>query len=167
MKAATKTVKRAASTMSSAPATSQRGGATWLVKSEPSVYPFEQLLKDKKTVWDGVRSFEARNNLRAMKKGDLLLFYHSNEGKAVVGVAKVLTEAFPDASWDEEGDENPWSAIEIGPVRVIAQPVPLATIKKTPKLAKIGLITRSRLSVVKVTQDEFDLVLAMGQTKLT
>lgn len=137
--------------------------STWLVKSEPSVYAFSALVKDKKTVWDGVRNFEARNNLRAMKKGDLVLYYHSNEGKAVVGVAKVLKEAYPDASADDGGD---WCVVDLGPVAPLAEPVTLEAIKKSPKLAKLGLVTRPRLSVMPVTKAEFDAVLALGKTRL-
>lgn len=135
---------------------------TWLVKSEPSVYAFEKLQKEKKTRWDGVRSFEARNNLRAMKKGDLLLYYHSNEGKAVVGIARVLREAYADPT----ADEGDWSAIDIAPVKPLVLPVTLEQIKKAPKLAQIGLIKRSRLSVTPVTKAEFDEVLKLGKTKL-
>lgn len=138
-------------------------GGTWLVKSEPSVYAFAALVKDKKTVWDGVRNFEARNNMRAMKKGDLVLYYHSNEGKAVIGVAKVLKEAYPDPTSDDGED---WSVVELGPVAPLAEPVTLEAIKKSPKLAKLGLVTRPRLSVMPVTKAEFDSVLALGKTKL-
>ncbi|HVJ19415.1 MAG TPA: EVE domain-containing protein [Polyangiaceae bacterium] len=134
----------------------------WLIKSEPYKYPFEQLVKDKKTTWDGVRSFEARNNLRAMKKGDLALFYHSNEGKEVVGVAKVVTEAYADKS----ADEGDWSVVDFAPVKALAQAVTLTTIKDDAKLADIALIKRSRLSVVPVTKVEFERILALGKTKL-
>lgn len=136
--------------------------AHWLVKSEPYKYPFAQLQKDKKTTWDGVRSFEARNNLRAMKKGDLILFYHSNEGKEVVGVAKVLREAYPDPT--AEGED--WSVVDLAPVKALEKPVSLATIKSDAKLANMQLIRRSRLSVVPVTPAEFERVMSLAGTKL-
>ena len=134
----------------------------WLVKSEPFKYAFEKLARDGRTTWDGVRNFEARNNLRAMKKGDLLLFYHSNEGKAVVGVAKVAREAYADAT-AEEGD---WSVVDVAPVKALAAPVELGTIRADKKLANMQLLRRSRLSVVPVTPDEFKRVLELGKTKL-
>jgi predicted RNA-binding protein with PUA-like domain len=134
----------------------------FLVKSEPYKYAFEALVRDKKTRWDGVRNFEARNNLRAMAAGDLLLYYHSNEGKAVVGVAKVVRTAYPDPT-AEEGD---WSAVDVAPVKALAEPVPLDVIREDPKLAEMQLLRRSRLSVVPVTPAEFKRVLELGKTKL-
>jgi len=134
----------------------------WLIKSEPSVYPYEQLVKEGKTDWTGVRSFEARNNLRAMKPGDLCLYYHSNEGKAVVGVARVLTGPGPDPTAPGED----WASVSVGPVVALQEPVTLATIKATPELKELPLITRSRVSVVPVTAEHFKLLLAMGKTKL-
>jgi predicted RNA-binding protein with PUA-like domain len=134
----------------------------WLVKSEPSTYSFAQFTKDKKTIWDGVRNFEARNNLRAMKNGDLVLFYHSGEGKDVVGVAKVMGEAYP----EKTKDEGEWSAVDLAPVKALAQPVTLATIKADAKLKDFALIRRSRLSVVPATKAEFERVLELGKTKL-
>jgi predicted RNA-binding protein with PUA-like domain len=134
----------------------------WLVKSEPYKYSFEKLTEDGKTTWDGVRNFEARNNLRAMKRGDLLLFYHSNEGKAVVGVAKVAREAYPDAT----ADDGDWSAVDVSPVKPLAAPVSLDAIRKDKALAEMQLLRRSRLSVVPVTPAEFKRVLELGRTKL-
>lgn len=134
----------------------------WLVKSEPYKYSFEALVKDKQTSWDGVRNFEARNNLRAMRLGDLLLFYHSNEGKAVVGVAKVAREAYPDAT-AEEGD---WSVVDVSPVKALASPVSLDVIRTDKALANMQLLRRSRLSVVPVTPEEFRRILELGKTKL-
>jgi predicted RNA-binding protein with PUA-like domain len=134
----------------------------FLVKSEPFKYAFDALVRDKKTRWDGVRNFEARNNLRAMTVGDLLLYYHSNEGKAVVGVAKVVRTAYPDPT-AEEGD---WSAVDVAPVMALKVPVTLETIKADPKLADMLLLRRSRLSVVPVTPVEFKRVLELGKTKL-
>jgi predicted RNA-binding protein with PUA-like domain len=134
----------------------------WLVKSEPFKYPFDRLVEDKKTTWDGVRNFEARNNLRAMKRGDLLLFYHSNEGKAVVGVAKVAREAYP----DETAEEGDWSVVDVAPVKPLALPVSLETIRAEKALAQMQLLRRSRLSVVPVTPEEFAKILELGRTKL-
>jgi predicted RNA-binding protein with PUA-like domain len=134
----------------------------WLVKSEPYKYAFEKLVEDGRTTWDGVRNFEARNHLRAMKQGDLLLFYHSNEGKAVVGVAKVLREAYADAS----ADEGDWSVVDVAPVKPLAAPVGLGAIRADKKLANMQLLRRSRLSVVPVTPDEFRRVLELGKTEL-
>jgi predicted RNA-binding protein with PUA-like domain len=134
----------------------------WLVKSEPYKYPFDALVRDKKTTWDGVRSFEARNNLRAMSKGDLLLFYHSNEGKEIVGIAKVSASAYPDPT-AEDGD---WSVVDLAPVKPLTAPVSLAAIKADAKLSEMQLVRRSRLSVVPVTAAEFKRVLELGKTKL-
>jgi predicted RNA-binding protein with PUA-like domain len=132
--------------------------AHWLVKQEPTKYPFSQLLKDKKTHWDGVRNFQARNNLRAMKKADLVLYYHSVEEKAVVGIAEVTREAYPDPT-AEEGD---WSVVDLKPVRALTRSVALAEIKIHPKLKNIALVKQSRLSVLPVTKTEFDLILQLG-----
>ena len=137
--------------------------SAWLIKSEPSVYPFSRLVSDKKTVWDGVRNFEARNNLRKMKKGDVCLFYHSNEGKAVVGIAKVVKEAYPDPT-GEDGED--WSVVEVGAVKPLAAPVTLEWIKAHPKLSDMALVRRSRLSVTPVTDDELRVILSEGKTKL-
>src|SRR5215471_1748474 len=134
----------------------------FLVKSEPYKYPFEKLMTDRRTTWDGVRNFEARNHLRAMKTGDLLLFYHSNEGKEIVGIAKVARTAYPDAT----ADEGDWSVVDVAPVKALAEPVTLATIREDKKLSGMLLLKRSRLSVVPVTPDEFKRVLELGKTKL-
>lgn len=131
------------------------------MKSEPSVYAFDQLVADKKTSWDGVRNFEARNNLRAMKKGDLLLYYHSNEGKEIVGLAKVVRAAYQDPKTDED-----WSAVDVAPVKRLKKPVTLAEIKAHAKLSKMALVKKSRISVVPVTEDELALVLQLAETKL-
>jgi predicted RNA-binding protein with PUA-like domain len=136
--------------------------AHFLAKSEPSVYPWSRLEKEGRAAWDGVRSFEARNNLRAMKKGDLVLFYHSNEDRAVVGVARVVREAYPDPT-AEEGD---WSCVDVAPVRALADAVPLAQIKADPELSDMALIKKSRLSVVPVSAAHFARILKLGKTKL-
>jgi predicted RNA-binding protein with PUA-like domain len=135
--------------------------SVWLVKSEPSVYPCDQLLEEKETAWDGVRNYEARNNLRAMKKGDLLLYYHSNEGKEIVGLAKVARTAYQDPKTDED-----WSAVDVAPVKRLRKPVTLAQIKAHAKLSKMALVKKSRISVVPVTEDELALVLQLAETKV-
>ena len=134
----------------------------WLMKSEPFKYPWSKLVEDGSTWWDGVRNYEARNNLAAMKKGDLALFYHSNEGKEVVGVVEIVKESYPDPTTDDER----WVVVDIAPRSPLAEPVSLATIKADPKLAQIQLIRRGRLSVVPLTKAEFDHILALGKTKL-
>ncbi len=134
----------------------------WLVKSEPDKYSWDQLVKDRRTVWDGIRSFEARNNLRAMKKGDLVLYYHSNVGKAVVGIARVAREARPDPA--AEGED--WSVVDVEAVKPLAAPVTLEQIKADPALADFALIKRGRLSVVPVTEPHFKHILRLGKTKL-
>jgi predicted RNA-binding protein with PUA-like domain len=134
----------------------------WLIKSEPDAYSFEQLVADGRTAWTGVRNFTARNNLRAMKVGDQCLFYHSNVGKAVVGVAKVIREAYPDPTQDGRED---WSAVDVEPVRALARPVPLDEMRVHPLLGKMTMFKQSRLSVVPVTKDELKTVLDLGKRK--
>lgn len=134
----------------------------WLIKSEPFKYAWDRLVSDGKTQWDGVRSFEARNNLRAMSAGDLALFYHSNEGKEFVGVAKVVRTAYADAT----ADEGDWSVVDFAPVKALAKPVTLATVKADAMLKNMSLVKRSRLSVAAVEADEFDRVLSLAKTKL-
>jgi len=134
----------------------------WLIKSEPSKYAWQQLVDDGATYWDGVRNYEARNNLAAMREGDLALYYHSNEGKEVVGVARIVGEARPDPTSDDER----WVVVDVAPLVAFAQPVSLARIKADPKLADMQLVRRSRLSVVPVARNEFMRVLSLGRTKL-
>lgn len=133
----------------------------WLMKSEPSKYSYAQLVRDGETRWDGVRNYEARNNMRAMKAGDLALFYHSNEGKAVVGVARIKREAYPDPTAPEED----WSVVDVEPVVNVKAPVTLEAIRGEPDLAEIQLLKRSRLSVVPISREHFDRILKMGKTK--
>jgi predicted RNA-binding protein with PUA-like domain len=135
--------------------------SVWLVKSEPSVYCFDQLVEEKRTAWDGVRNYEARNNLRAMKRGDLLLYYHSNEGKQIVGLAKVARTAYQDPKTDED-----WSAVDVAPVKRLRKPVTLAQVKAHAKLSKMALVKKSRISVVPVTEAELGLVLQLAETKI-
>jgi predicted RNA-binding protein with PUA-like domain len=132
----------------------------WLTKSEPNKYPFDQLVADGRTRWDGVRNFEARNNLRAMKKGDLVLYYHSNEGKAVVGVARVAREAYPDPT-----SEDDWSAVDVEPVRALARPISLDELRGHPVLRNMMIFRRPRLSVVPVTPEEYELVVALSKER--
>lgn len=133
----------------------------WLVKSEPFKYSWEKFLKDKKAVWDGVRNYAARNNMRTMKKGDLLFFYHSNEGLAIVGIAKVVKEAYQDPTTDDPA----WSVVEIAPFKTLKRPVTLAEIKADKQLAAMQIIKLSRLSVSAVKPEEFDRILALSETK--
>ncbi|MBL7804070.1 MAG: EVE domain-containing protein [Saprospiraceae bacterium] len=134
----------------------------WLVKSEPDVYSYDQLVAEKCGRWDGVRNYQARNNLRAMKAGDLCLFYHSNIGLAVVGIARVLREHYPDPT-AEQGD---WSAVDLEPVKPFVRPVTLAEIKGHPALQNFGLVRNARLSVMPASFAEFSVILALGQTQL-
>ena len=131
----------------------------WLVKSEPFKYSREQFLKDKKTFWDGVRNYQARNNLRTMKKGDLVLFYHSNEGKHVVGIAKVVKEAYQDPTTT---DPN-WVVVDLSPFKTLSKPVTLEDIKADKKLQNIALVKQGRLSVMPLTNTEFDRILEMSE----
>jgi len=130
----------------------------WLVKSEPFKYSWDQLVKDKKTSWEGVRNYAARNNLRAMKKGDPVFFYHSNEGLAIVGIAEVVKEAYQDPTTD---DAN-WVVVELKPVKALPKPVTLADIKADKSLTEMQLVRLGRLSVSAVTPDEYKKVLKMG-----
>jgi predicted RNA-binding protein with PUA-like domain len=134
----------------------------WLAKSEPSTYSWEDLCRDKHTRWDGVRNFEARNNLRAMKKGDLVLYYHSGEGKEIVGIAKVVKEAYADPT-ASEGD---WSAVDLAPVKPLARPVALAALKSDKALANLAVVRKPRISVVGISPAEFAHILAMAETQL-
>lgn len=130
----------------------------WLVKSEPFKYSWEDLVKDGWTYWDGVRNYEARNNIRAMAVGDQLLFYHSNEDRAVVGIAEVIREHYQDPTTDDDR----WSVVDIKPLQALSAPVTLAEIKREPRLSNMQLVTRGRLSVSPVTADEFGVIVAMG-----
>lgn len=138
-----------------------RARAFWLVKSEPAKYAWDQLVADGSTVWDGVRNHAARNHLAAMKKGDRVLYYHSNEGKEVVGVARVTREAYPDPT----ADDPRWVVVDLAPVEALKEPVTLATIKADAKLRDIPLVRQSRLSVMPLEKQAFDRILALGKTK--
>ena len=134
----------------------------WLVKSEPFKYSWDEFRKDGSTYWDGVRNYQARNNLRSMSKGDLVLYYHSNEGLAVVGVARVIREAYQDPT---TGDER-WSVVDLKPVKTLKRPVTLEEIKNDQRLANMALVRQGRLSVMPVTEDEFDVIVGLGSHKL-
>ncbi|MFN4086130.1 MAG: EVE domain-containing protein [Spirosomataceae bacterium] len=130
----------------------------WLVKSEPFKYSWDTFVSLGRDHWDGVRNFQARNNLMAMKEEDLVLFYHSNEGKEVVGIAKVVREHYPDPTI-QEGN---WVVVDLVPVEKLPSPVSLATIKKDPRLQDIALIKQSRLSVMPIKKEEFDIILSLA-----
>jgi predicted RNA-binding protein with PUA-like domain len=134
--------------------------ANWLVKSEPSVYSFEQLEKDKQTTWDGVRNYAARLHLRAMKKGDPVLFYHSNEGLAIVGIAKIKKEAYQDPSTKDD-----WSAVDLQPQKKLKNPVTLDIIKKDKRLANMALVRIGRLSVQPVSEEEWNVIMELAGEK--
>ena len=131
----------------------------WLVKSEPSAYSWQELLKEGKTVWTGVRNYAARLHLRAMKKGDHVFFYHSNEGKEIVGLAKVVKEHYTDPTAPGED----WSVVEISPVQTLKKPVTLAQIKTEKRLKNMWLVKQGRLSVMPVTPDEYECILSLSK----
>ena len=131
----------------------------WLVKQEPSVYSWADFVAEGKTVWTGVRNYTARNNLRAMRKGDAVFFYHSVTEKAVVGIAQVAREAYPDPT-AKEGD---WSAVDVAPEKALPKPVTLEEIKRNPKLKGMALLRLSRLSVQEVTPAEFAEIVRMAR----
>jgi len=135
--------------------------AHWLVKSEPSTYAWSDLVRDKRTHWDGVRNAQARNNLAAMKKGDLVLVYHSGDDKQVMGVARVVREAFRDATADDER----WVAIDLEAVEPLATPVTLAQIKGHAELGQMALVRQSRLSVMPVSAKEFRTLVSLGKRR--
>lgn len=131
----------------------------WLVKSEPSTYSFDRLLKEKKVIWDGVRNYTARNNLRSMKKGDLVLFYHSNEGLEIVGLTKVIKEHFQDPTTD-----NPaWIAVELAPVQPFKHTVSLTQLKADDELRNMVFVRQGRLSVSPVTESEYLKIMEMSE----
>src|SRR5579871_2799912 len=134
----------------------------WVLKSEPSAYSYQQLEKDKTTAWTGIRNFEARNNLRAMKPGDLALFYHSSQGKEVVGVARIVGAAGPDPT----APGQDWAAVDVAPVAPLKKPVSLETLKATPGMKDFALVKRGRLSVAPVSPEQFARILELAQSRL-
>jgi len=152
--------KKPASTPS-APSMNKPASQYWLVKQEPEGYSWDDLVRDHSTEWTGVRNFQARNNLRQMKVGDRVLFYHSGEQKAVVGIAQVVKAAYRDPT----ADDGEWVAVDIKPMKALREPVPLAAIRAHPKLSDILLVRQSRLSVMPVTKEEFETIVALGEGK--
>jgi predicted RNA-binding protein with PUA-like domain len=132
----------------------------WLVKQEPEAYSWTTFVKERRTAWTGVRNFQARNNLRAMEKGDLVLYYHSITDKQVVGLARVVKEAYADPT----AKEGEWSCVDLVPVKPLKQPVSLQLMKKDNTLKNIPLIRQGRLSVMPLTAEQFESILKLGQT---
>ncbi|HMR58255.1 MAG TPA: EVE domain-containing protein [Cyclobacteriaceae bacterium] len=132
--------------------------AHWLIKSEPFKYSWDQLVKDKQTFWDGVRNYAARNNLKSMRTGDELFFYHSNEGLEIIGIVKVVKEAYQDPTTTETA----WVVVDIKPVRKLKKPVTLAQVKADKRLIDMDLIRLSRLSVGRVTDKEWNIILELA-----
>lgn len=129
----------------------------WLMKTEPSTYSWEDLVKDKKTVWDGVRNFQARNNMSAMKKGDRVFIYHSMSDKSIIGIAKISKEGYPDPNATD------WVVVEIVPEKKLKKSITLAEIKGNKKLQNMVLVKNSRLSVQPVREEEFDRIIVMSE----
>lgn len=134
----------------------------WLVKSEPFKYSWEQFVKDGKTFWDGVRNYQARNNLKAMKKGDQVLFYHSNEGLEIVGLATVIKEYYQDPTTDD----NRWVVVDLKPLKKLKKPVSLAEMKSDKHFAGFSLIRQGRLSVCDVKEKEFVAIMGLADTRI-
>ena len=135
--------------------------AYWLIKSEPFKYSWDQLVKDKQTFWDGVRNYAARNNLKAMKKGEEVLFYHSNEGVEIVGIAKVAKEFYQDPTTEDEA----WVVVDFKPFKKLKKPVTLAQVKADKRLANMDLVRLGRLSVQSVKEDEWNIVMELAGEK--
>ena len=136
-------------------------GSYWMVKQEPETYSWDDFVKDGETDWTGVRNYQARNNLKAMKAGDRVLFYHSGKEKAVVGTAEVTKAAYEDPTADDEQ----WVAVDLKPVKRLKNPVPLAAIRYDKRLSELPLIRQSQLSVMPLTKDEFETIVATGDGK--
>ena len=133
----------------------------WMVKQEPETYSWDNFVKDGSTDWTGVRNYQARNNLKDMKIGDRVLFYHSGKGKEVVGLAEVLKSAYPDPT----ADDPQWVAVDLKPIKALGTPVQLAAIRYDKRLSQLPLIRQSQLSVMPLTKDEFDTIVSMGNNK--
>jgi len=133
----------------------------WLIKSEPFKYSWQQFENDGRTFWDGVRNYQARNNLKAMKEGDLLLWYHSNEGLEIVGIAQIAKEAYQDPTTD---DTN-WVVVDVKPYKTLTKPVSLATVKADPRLQQMALVRLGRLSVQPVTEEEWAIIMELSETQ--
>lgn len=133
----------------------------WMVKQEPETYSWDDFVDDGRTDWSGVRNYQARNNLRQMKVGDRVLFYHSGKEKAVVGLAEVVKSAYPDPT----ANDPQWVAVDLKPTKPLSTPVPLASIRYDKRLSQLPLIRQSQLSVMPLDKDEFDVIVAMGNSK--
>ena len=131
----------------------------WLIKTEPGTYSWDDLIRDKETYWDGVRNYQARNNMKAMKEGDLALYYHSVNEKSVVGVARIIKEAYQDPTTDDER----WVAVDVVPEFAMKNPVHLSEVKANSNLSGMVLVNNSRLSVQPVKKEEFDIIIGMGE----
>lgn len=139
----------------------QAKNSYWMVKQEPETYSWTNFVKDGRTDWSGVRNYQARNNLREMKTGDRVLFYHSGKDKAVVGLAEVVKSAYPDPTVDDPQ----WVAVDLKPIKPLATAVPLAAIRYDKRLSQLPLIRQSQLSVMSLTKEEFDVIVSMGNSK--
>lgn len=133
----------------------------WLVKSEPSAYSWDQFVKEGKTFWNGVRNYQARNNMKSMSLGDHVLFYHSNEGLEIVGIATVVGEYYQDPTTDEDR----WVVVDLSPLKPLKQPVSLSVIKQDVRLSNIALVKQGRLSVVPITDEEYFIIMELAKTK--
>jgi predicted RNA-binding protein with PUA-like domain len=156
-----KTAKKKAATKKAGAKSTSKTSGLWMVKQEPETYSWDDFVRDGRTDWTGVRNFQARNNLRQMKVGDRVLFYHSGTGKCVVGIAEVATAAYPDPT----ADDPQWVAVDLKPLKPLRTSVPLASIRYNPKLANLPLIRQSQLSVMPLTKDEFEVIVGMGKGK--
>lgn len=136
-------------------------GNYWMVKQEPETYSWDDFVKDGGTDWSGVRNYQARNNLREMKTGERVLFYHSGKEKAVVGLAEVVKSAYPDPT----ADDVQWVAVDLKPIKALKNPVPLAAIRYDKRLSQLPLIRQSQLSVMPLKKDEFEIIVATGEGK--
>jgi predicted RNA-binding protein with PUA-like domain len=139
----------------------KKKGSYWMVKQEPETYSWSNFVDDGVTDWSGVRNYQARNNLREMKTGDRVLFYHSGKDKAVVGIAEVVKAAYPDPT----ADDPQWVAVDLKPIKPLKNPVLLAAIRYDERLSQLPLIRQSQLSVMSLTKDEFDVIVALGTGK--
>jgi predicted RNA-binding protein with PUA-like domain len=153
-----KTTKKKSAVKRAGAKTTQKTSGLWMVKQEPETYSWDDFVRDGRTDWTGVRNFQARNNLRQMKVGDRVLFYHSGTGKCVVGIAEVAKAAYPDPT----ADDPQWVAVDLKPLKPLKAEVLLAAIRYNPKLANLPLIRQSQLSVMPLTKEEFDVIVKMG-----
>ena len=156
-----KTAKKKSAAKKTGAKTKAQTSGLWMVKQEPETYSWDDFVRDGRTDWTGVRNFQARNNLRQMKAGDRVLFYHSGTGKCVVGIAEVAKAAYADPT----ADDPQWVAVDLKPVKPLKAEVPLAAIRYNPKLSNLPLIRQSQLSVMPLTKDEFSVIVAMGAGK--